>query len=367
MKNLLVLFTLVFSVECFASTVARVLEIDGKAFSFMNGKNPSTLKYGDQIEDLSDIMVEDSSHLSLVNTEGDVLHITGGTLLKVYKKNIELKNGQVWTVARGRGSVTTTNAVAEYIDGQFVTSFDNISGKTQVMVITGDIKLANSLEPRLMTTVSAGQFSIVDPEYEKNLPRTPTQVGKQSFQSLRAKFANFETLDNPDLNKVVPGAEPTQATAGRSLASVVEGFTKTPTQTIEKRGKIIRIYTTTDRKPASAHKYYMGLQKKKTVRGFQSGESASIRYFGKKHQPKLSIKTNTVPKVEQAPVRTEKNTQRLPASVPSGADQLVRELKKSSFEKSLEQKTPEIKRHSNEVNQLIDSLKTYKKDYQKNY
>lgn len=359
MKNLLVLMLLVFCVETYASTVARVLEIDGKAFSFINGKNPKVLKYGDQIEDLSDIMVEDSSHLSLVNTEGDVLHITGGTLLKVFKRNFELKNGQVWTVARRSGSITTTNSVVEYREGQFVTSFDNISGKTQVMVITGDVKLANSLEPRLMTTVSAGQFSIVDPEYEKNLPRTPTRVGKQSFQTLRAKFANFETLDNPDLNKVIPGAEPTQAVAGRSLASVVEGFTKKPTAPSTKRGKVIRIYTTTDRKPASAHTYYMGLKKKKTSSSYRTQETAKIRYFGKQYRQKLTIKTNALP---QAP-------KRIPASVPqtNDASDLVRDLKKSSFEKSLENKTPEIKRHSNEVNQLIDSLKTYKKDYQKNY
>lgn len=366
MKKLLVLVSLVFCVESFASTVARVLEIDGKAFSFMNGKNPSVLKYGDQIEDLSDIMVEDSSHLSIVNTEGDVLHITGGTLLKVFKRNIELKNGKVWTVAKSRGSVTTTNAVAEYRDGQFVTSFDNISGKTQVLVITGDVKLANSLEPRLMTTVSAGQFSIVDPEYEKNLPRTPTKVGKQSFQNLRAKFANFETLDNPTLNKVMPGAEPTRGAAGRSLASVVEGFTKTPTQTIERRGKIIRIYTTTNRKPASAHKYYMGLNKKPKTKVYQSVETAPVRYFGEKYTPKLSIKTNMVPKAEPSVEAPE----RMPASVPTakpGAQQLMQDLKKSGFEKSLEQKSPEIKRHSNEVNQLIDNLKSYKKDYQKNY
>ena len=86
MIKLLSIVTLLTCFSAQASTVARVLEVKGNAFAFTGGKNPRVLKYGDQVEDLSDVMVEDSSQLSLVNTEGDVMHITGGTLLKVYKK-----------------------------------------------------------------------------------------------------------------------------------------------------------------------------------------------------------------------------------------------------------------------------------------
>mgnify|MGYP000144378935 CR=1 FL=1 len=363
MIKLLSIVTLLTCFSVQASTVARVLEVKGNAFAFTGGKNPRVLKYGDQVEDLSDVMVEDSSQLSLVNTEGDVMHITGGTLLKVYKKNIELKAGQIWTVAKSRGNITTTNAVAEYRDGQFVTSFDNISGKTQVLVITGDVKVANVLEPALYTNVSAGQFSLVDPKYENNLPRTPTKVGKESFQKLRGEFASFETLDNPSLNKVMPGAEPAMVPAkGRTIASVIEGYTKTPSK--PKAGKIIKIYSTTNRKPASAHKYYMNLKgSKKSAASRAPVESAKIRYFGKKWKQQLSIKTNNAPKAQ-----TQMEPKRIPASIPqASANSLIQDLKKNNFEKSLDEKSKTIERHSDEVNQLIDNLKSYDKDYQKAY
>ena len=95
---------------------------------------------------------------------------------------------------------------------------------------------------------------------------------------------------------------------------------------------------------------------------------ASVRYFGAKWQPPQEIKTELVQqKIEQAPQPQE--AKRVPASIPSIkiANPMVRDLQKSQFESSLEQKEQGIKRHSDEVNFLIDNLKSYKKDFQKDY
>ncbi|MCO4753825.1 MAG: hypothetical protein KC478_05060, partial [Bacteriovoracaceae bacterium] len=138
---------------------------------------------------------------------------------------------------------------------------------------------------------------------------------------------------------------------------------------------------TASRTPASAKResamdYYRSVvpaPKKKVKRK----PKAKVNYYGfdfdkqapvtvtkakvKKVPAKKIVKVVTI----QAPtVEKKKTANRVPASIAPAA--IVDDIN-SAFEKSLDQKVQNNKRHSSEVNQLIDELKSFKKDYSKHY
>ena len=370
MKIILSLICTLMLNTAFAKTVARVIDVSGNAFLFTEKNKTQSLKYGSRIIDLGEVMVEDGGTLSVVNAEGHIIHINGGSLVKFFDGVAELKNGYVWVNAKSEGStgkMNTTNSVVNYSQGQFIYSFDNVSGKTQLMVLTGDTKLSNSLEPNLKVNVTSGHFSLVDQAYNNGLPRSPTKVGLDSYKSLKGVFANFKALQNSKIDEMMGMPK----RAARKIASVDDQFSSSSTYTSKvasKKGKLITIKTfgSNNRIPASASPmdYYKDIksteaQKRKKQK---TGKTAKITYIG------FPVKVNK-PKTTQVKIKTKvkkSNVQRLPASVQKS--KLINELQgPSEFEKSLMQKTIENKRHSDEVNNLIDDLKTYQQDYKKNY
>ena len=178
-----------------AKIVARVLDVKGNAFSFY-GKKAVTLKYGSKLSDLSEVMVEDGSTLSLVNAKGHIFHVNGGSLVKLFDGIVELKNGHIWVQSNNkqRGLINTSNSVGVFNEGEFIYSFDNISGKTQLLVLTGEVKFSNAIEPELQTNIASGYFSLIDPKYENGIPRGATKVGLQSYKEMKSVFAHFDKL-----------------------------------------------------------------------------------------------------------------------------------------------------------------------------
>ncbi|MFT6630866.1 MAG: hypothetical protein ACJAS4_000810 [Bacteriovoracaceae bacterium] len=382
MKLLSVIFLLTISMTSQAETVARVVEVNGNAFSFM-GKKASSLKYGSKLEDLSEVMVEDGATLSLVNNDGHLFHINGGSLVKLYNGILELKNGHVWVQSKSdeKGLFNTSNSIGQYGKGQFIYSFDNISGKTQLLVLKGTVKFSNALEPTLFTKISSGHFSLIEQNYENGLPRAPTKVGLKSYKQMKNTFANFESLQNNEIEKMLWG-QPVEKKS-RSIASV--STSSNTKQAPIKAGRIITIRTIRgggSRVPASAGpmEYYQNLKKKEAwkFKPMKSKNVAPVRYFGESwknkkaaiaHQmvktqinPKQNTKVHSVKITDKTP---QTKTSRVPASV--GKSQLIQDLKRSDFEKSLTIGADKDKRHSNEVNNLIDELKSYKKDFKKDY
>lgn len=374
MKLLSLIFLISLSSQAYAETIARVVEVKGNAFSFMEKKSNS-LKYGSKIQDLSEVMVEDGATLSLVNTHGHVFHISGGSLVKLYKGIIELKNGHIWVQsnANRKGLFNTSNSIGQYGKGQFIYSFDNISGKTQLLVLQGKVRFSNALEPKLSTKVSSGQFSLVEQNYENGLPRAPTKVGLKSYKQIKSVFANFEKLQNTEVEKSLWGQAPTQKKS-RSIASVSVNPSPRPDHSKGgKSGKIITIRTfksSASRVPASSGPmdYYQDLKKKEAwkFKPVRNKNTATIRYFGKKWGQKPQVSKTGRAKPEVGKSQSSKTpVSRIAASV--GKSQFIEDLKKSDFEKSLSVESKKNKRHSNEVNNLIDELKTYKQDFKKDY
>lgn len=377
--KLLVLTLMLFSFGAQANIVARVIDVQGNAFSF-SGKQSKSLKYGSKIWDLSEVMVEDGSTLSLSSTDGYVIHVNGGSLVKFFKGNVELKNGYVWVNNPNKvpATVSSANSMADFTEGQFIFSYDNISGKSQLLVLTGDVKFANTLEPNLKINVPAGHFSLVDKEYEKGLPRAATFVGKQSYKQMKHVFANFTKLKESVLDDMLESKPPSKAS--RNIASVDDQFGKVAPKQIRRhstqKGKVIfvRTFSTRKRTPASASpmKYYMDVKNREAKKKMpaQTGKFAPVNYWGKTWQAPLKTE---MAKTNKLKINTS-GVQRVPASVkpirkPASLNKsnLINELKRSEFEKSYDKEAPKIKRHSNEVNQLIDELKSFNQDYQKKY
>lgn len=376
MKISVLLLLLSFSTGAFAKTVARVLEINGNAFVFYGKNDSKRLFYGDKIEDMSEIMVDDSSTISIKDEQDRIFHIAGGSYLKVLQNQVELKNGNVWVTSQksnSYGLINSVNSVAKFSQGHFIYSFDNMSGKSQVLVLTGDVAFSNMVERDLSVNIPAGHFSFVDQKTANGLPRGATRVGLTSYKQVKGLFTGLKGLENTNFDKALFGNQ----LPNRAIASV-----PADTNSGTRKGKLIFIETNAKRVPASvsqkeesAYDYYKSIKKSVIKKSKKAKSVAKIRMFGFDHTvaPKVvSKKIKAVKKIQIIPVtkvvKTVKKVEskRTPASVEKV--QLIQEINANgAFESSLNKANHENKRHPEEVNQLIDELQSYDQTYDKNY
>jgi hypothetical protein len=320
-KSSLILIALIAS-PLWAKPVAQVTELSGSVFVVKPDGKTSTLKVNDHLEDQSEVMVEEGGAITLNDYYDATYHLIGGTHLKFFDRSAQLKRGKTWVQClNGRFplALTTANGHANFWKGEFIATFDQGTSRSQFLVVNGDIDVSNVLERDMKYTVSAGNFTMVDPEVESGAPRAPTKVG---LASLEKSLGEFKQL--PVARKDIPA---------RAVASVNE----TP-----KKGEITFIKT--NRLPASvsggAHKYFAKKAKALTL------GHAPIRYFG------MSWKPAPAPFV--AP--------RAPASVApmaltpkkGGIGDLLPE-----FEDSLKRKASEQPKFPKELDSLIEDLKSY--------
>lgn len=372
-KVYLLICLFVFSVSAMAKTVAWVTEVKGNAFIVLENKNLKMLKLGSQIEDLSTVMVEDGSSLSVLNNKGHEFYITTGSYVKFFNGITELISGNVWVVAKeskGRGEFFTANSNILFDQGQFILSYDSVAGRTQVLGLEGSLKFSNSNEVNLKVNVPAGHFSFVDNEYEKSLPRTPKRVGNKSHSRFKDLFASFEHLRNADVHSRHWAASKKKKKQLRSIASVDDQFSMSrPT------GKILKVKTyMSTRKPASISPMedYTKMKRKSQnkYRPQKTKKVIKIKYHGfewKEHKSSIKDAPTTSQNIKPKQV---KKVNRVPASVMSNKQKLLNELSRtpdSPFESSLQGKIQEQKRHPSEVNQLIDEFKSMGQEYNKNY
>ena len=391
MKRLLILSLLIGTVGAYAKTVARVLDANGNAFNFMSNKKVKQLIYGSKVEDASVVMVEDGGSLSLKDESGRVYHLSGGSQVKVFAKLLEIQKGNVWVSSNkvdSIGTISTGNSVVKYTQGQFIYSFDNYGSKSQVMVLTGNVQLSNSVEPGLLVEVPAGHFSFVDNEVNNGMPRGATRVGLSSYKSARGLFVGNELIKHNTYDKAFMGKS---STPKREIASVKESSPK-------KMGKILFIKST-KRKPASAGpsimKYYKSVVNHKPK--VKKVPKVEMRVFGLNGVTK-SVSKKVVTKKTEEPVvlegsffqrriarkkaalaaKEKAELKRISDQKKKMAQVAVKKARKpasltgyekgaSIFEKSLRESEVENRRHSSERNSLIDELESYNKNYKKQY
>jgi hypothetical protein len=366
------------SLPTFAKTVARVLAVEGNAFSFNSGGHSKQLSYGGKISDMSVIMVEDGSQVSLKDEYGRVFHMAGGTQAKFFHQMLEVEKGYIWvssTISDSIGTINSANSITKFTQGQFIYSFDSSQDKAQVLVLSGNVQFSNVVEPNIIVEVPAGHFSFVKQEYEKGLPRRATRVGLTSYKGMKKIFNNNELIKHQTFDKAF-GNDAMKVKAGSSRAIASVNKTRNIKRSHSKsRGKVVFVETNSaNRVPASASvgsspmSYYKKYKKvQKTNRTpIKTGKTAQVRMFGFEEVEVISPKIIVTKPIVQEIRKLSTRVQRLPASVDSSS--MVNDIKNDSlFEKSLIKSIDTNRRHPKETNQLIDELKSFDQTYQKQY
>ena len=335
LSSSVLLFSL--SLAVYAKPVAQVTELKGSVFVVTPDGKTAALKANQLIEEKSEIMVEEGANISLNDYYDATYHLTGGSHLKFFNKSVQLKKGKTWIQsvnARHPLTLTTANGAVDYFKGEFITTFEQASGRTQVLVVNGEVEVSNVLDKDMKQTVPAGTFTMVDPEVDSGVPRSPTKVGLQSLNSALAEFKQL----------------PEKIKDGRSIASVEE---ETPMPKTEaKKGEII--FISSNRLPASvqgsAHKYFKQKVTKKWAPATPVA-TVPIRFYGTNFKA-------TEPYV--APVEAP----RAPASVKPMAPEMTKKSATNvqidpEFAESLKKHSVDQPKYSKELDSLIHDLKSY--------
>jgi hypothetical protein len=218
-------------------------------------------------------------------------------------------------------TLITANTYVDYWKSEFITSFDQVSGKSQIMVVGGDLDVSNILDRNLKYSLTAGAFTVIDPDINEGQPRKPTTIGPDS---LSKAMAEFKSIPKSILNKETPSMK-------RSIASVEES-------PVSKKGEIIFIKT--NRAPASVEI----VKRKKTPARSEFG-SAPIRVIG--------VESEVAPKIV-TPNKVKSEVVRVPASA-----QPTKMIQDVEFSKSMESAIDRQPKYPSEVQKLIDDLKSY--------
>jgi hypothetical protein len=327
-SSFFILLTLT-ALPLWAKPVAQVTGITGQVFVITALGETSTLKMNDHLEEKSEVMVEEGGAITLNDYYDATYHLVGGTHLKFFNKSVQLKRGKAWIQSlseRHSLALTTANGHVDYWKGEFITTFNQDTSRSQVLVVNGDVEVSNVLDRNMKYTVPAGSFSVIDPEVESGLPRAPTKVGLTSLNSALAEF------------KKLPKESGSNRVSTRSIASVTEA----PEAKV-KKGEII--FISTNRLPASvqgkAHNYY----KKNATKGAKLSH-VPIKFYGTTWKESA---------VEMTP--------RSPASVPVRV-QVPRKTSRSlnldpEFTESLKKEMNQQPKYSKELEGLIHDLKSY--------
>ncbi len=314
-----------------AKLVGKVHAIKGDAFLIREGKT-TTLKKDMDIEEGSQVMVGDDASATVGDFYDRRYHLSAGSNLVMNDRAMTLLKGGLWSQSlsqKANVGVSTANMLMSSYQGEFIATYDAATKKSQLTVITGEVDVASPLEPAFRYAVTAGQFSHAIPSVDEGYPRAPTRLGYESLMKAVALFPGVKSMD--------AGVAQAQ-TSGRAIASV--------DSVAEKKGEIIFMKTVvgSSRAPASAEgeaqKYFLKTTKKSAPKIKSISTTAKVRVIGL--QPVAAASS-------RKPASSHKmQTQERAESVNS-----------SDFLKSYEQHQRHQPKHSQEVQRLIDDLKSY--------
>lgn len=387
MKILTFVSLALLSVSSFAKTVARVADYGGKSFLFSEEGVSKELQYGDKISDLSQLMVDDEAYISIIDNKGNIFFIAGGSYVKFLNNMLEVQNGYVWTKAKSKNEkvIRTINSVAKVTEGEFITTVDSMENRSQVLVLFGEVSFSSALETQLTIPVKSGEFTFIDESYERGLPRRPTRVGIKSYHKIKSVFANISSLKSDQFERsfLPQNSEPKQV---RAIASIPTA--NSYSQGVNShRGKLIYYKAssseTSGRTPSSvdekmnSYDYYQKVRVKKV----KKVQKAEVKYYGfefnsaeqpsaKVNAKEMTPRVSATPKIMIKTPKKEAIIDRQPASVApdkSSANANIIDDINSVFEKSYRSNLKDNQKHSDEVNGLIDELKTFRNDFKKNY
>lgn len=365
--NFLVLLLTVFafSSASAAGPIARVNSISGNVFASANGKT-KVLVSGDYIYDFTDIVTEEGTQITVTDFFDHKYHLSGSGHIKFLNKIIELKRGYLWVQSSNQDTkfhIQTANAKVSYKKGESIVSFDNYSGKTQILSISGRTSFGNLIQDYMNVTLSSGEFSFVDRDYNNGAPRTPTPVGNSSFKRIVGLFDGILPEKDGQVKRRTI-AKRNKKSVGRSIASIENDERSVDV------GQIIYLKRDKNKrsKKFSLNNYYKEqLGKHKTrktsyssVKGLKK-TSVKINIFGQGQTSQRAKIYRQAYKVSSKQQK-KKIMGRRPASIGNKVN-----YKSNPFEDSLVKEYVKQKRHSQEVNNLIKDLENYKQDYNESY
>ena len=311
----LCIFIAIFPCLKAAAPVSVVNSLKGSVFRTLKGET-RFLRPGDHIENFSEILTEEGGKIKFSDYFDNTYSLTGSGHIEFRNNILILKRGYLWIKSKQSTRefiIQTAHAFAAYKRGEAIISFDEQKRKTQLLVVKGKLRFGSLAEKMLSVDVQEGHFSFIKKDFNNERPRTPIAVGAQSLQKVTSLFehfapisiGNFELHQSPDKN-----VNKTLRKQRRSFAPI-ENKGRGPASFIEDKGTriIVNIF---------------GRQKQKTFVKTPSRTPASLGV------------PRTVPKADP-------------------------------FESALIKQYKKQTRHTDEVNSLIDALKSYQSDYSKSY
>jgi hypothetical protein len=285
---------------------------------------------------------------------------------------IELKGGYLWTQSMENTEnhffIQTVNSTVSFTHGEFVISYDNESGKTQLLSIKGTHLFKNNNHEFLKEEISAGKFSFIIEKYENGAPRVPTPIGSNAYTAVTSLFDEVNPMHKS--KTVVEEIEkfPTRRLAtqpsGRKIASIDSKDKKSGGSVIlikEKKvdrskrdDNLLNFYKSKVTKLAKKYKK----KPYKFKPEYKRKSNAVVKIYGKK---KSRVPASNNVKI----YKVRKKKLRKPASMMELNPQV--KVRKDIFETSLMKEYKKQMRHSKEINSLIKDLKSYDQDYNESY
>ncbi len=373
-KALLICLALSFlSLNAYAfNSVGMVGKVNGKAFYKHNGAMHE-LKEGFHFNNNTEVITEVGGQVTIMDFSDHKFHLGESGNVKFKGGQIVLEKGYLWVQSFNENAayeIITANSVVKYKKGEFIVSFDNLSGKTQSLCIAGKITLANLLENDLAVNISAGKFSFIDKEYNQGVPRSATPVGYGSYKKITSIFQGVKPLTKNqrlgDRQEVVDAQKVIASIEDESPMNFSDK--KVPTKISKKKGKILFLKSN-----------FKSKKSYRSIASVRKENSIPIRIHGiSKNPPQRSgsIKILKGKKIgKKKAIKKHSSVSRAPSSVKMGHAHIINEatpvsdanVNEGNFEKSLLKYYKKQTRHAGEVNQLIDQLKSFDQDYQKDY
>ena len=367
------LFLLISGLSWASTPVAVVNEVCGNVFVLDEGKTSAAVP-GRHLNDFSEVIVEEGAQITFTDYHDHQFHLAGGGHVKLLNKIVELRGGYLWLQSYHQESdsfmIQTANAKISYTQGEAIVSFDQLSGRSQILAIKGSFEFGNLLQDYMKIPVGDGLFSFIQNDYENGSPRNATPIGEHSFNKVLALYSGIAPMDKKEtVAAVVPESRPDIITdfvvqdkkeATRSIASVESSD--------KKEGKIIYV-SSPPLAVEAAHfdvdKYYQGKlekikeeKKKKVVKKF-------VPSYAHKSGVQIEMVGFEQPMPARVPASVEKpKAQRAPASIEISP---AVKINPSAFEKDLVKQYESQMRHSNETNELIQELRNFEQDYSVEY
>ena len=350
-----------------------VTGLQGHAFGVCDERT-FTLKIGYKLPDNTEIITEEGSQISFMDSHDRSYHLSGAGHIEVTTHGIKVNRGYLWIQSfqrKQRLALRTANALAELLMGEGIFSFDNATGRSQLLAVKGEFKFAHFLDSGRYEILQPGEFSMIDAD--NGTPRRATPIGFQSYEKIIALFRK------PTSDKMMPKRLPASFVGGKltsqqvgdissDLKNLYAGQMKAKKKKNRKKKTNQTVISKTNN--SNIHK--------------EKNEDAKVitRIFGLKKlkRPQLLPRTllEELPQErplfqagpEQSPLIT--GTQSFRAQIRAPASQEIGRQASSpsypwGFEGALRRHLRKTARHKLEEEGLVEELKDYREDYKITY